>query len=143
MTRDEPTATLEPMVHPQDNALEESPDHPTMSNLLEPSDTFVHRHIGPDPEEIQAMLATIDCTSLDDLVSKVVPASIGIKEPLKLGKPRGERDLLNELRQIASKNRVFRSFIGMGYADCITPAVIQRNILENPGWYTQYTPYQA
>src|SRR5439155_23529971 len=71
------------------------------------------------------------------------PASIRLQCPLKLGEPRGEHELFAELKTIASKNKVFRSCLGMGYSDTITPPVIQRNILENPGWYTQYTPYQA
>ena len=80
---------------------------------------------------------------LEALVAATVPEAIRLRRPLNLGEPRGEFELLNELRQIAAKNKIFRSFIGMGYSDCITPPVIQRNILENPGWYTQYTPYQA
>src|SRR5581483_5733101 len=74
---------------------------------------------------------------------QTVPAAIRMKKPLPLGEPRGEFEVLADLRAIASRNKVFRSFIGMGYSDTITPPVIQRNILENPGWYTQYTPYQA
>lgn len=114
-------------------------------SVLEPSDTFAHRHIGPDPHEIRQMLKLLECDSLDDLVSQTVPDSIRLREPLKIGSaiPRGEFELIQELRAIAKKNTVMRSFIGMGYHDTITPPVIQRNILENPGWYTQYTPYQA
>ncbi|WP_019499546.1 aminomethyl-transferring glycine dehydrogenase [Pseudanabaena sp. PCC 6802] len=111
-----------------------------------PTDTFVHRHIGSNPEEIQQMLASMGFDDLDALIDKAVPPSIRQKQPLKLGDPgvqRGERELLEELKAIASKNQLCRSFIGMGYHNCITPPVIQRNILENPGWYTQYTPYQA
>ena len=118
-------------------------DHLIMSNLLNPSDTFIHRHIGPDASEVEEMLTAIGCSSLDDLADQAVPSSIRMTEPLKLGMPRGERELLGELKEIAEKNQVFRSFIGMGYHDCITPPVIQRNILQHPGWHTQYTPYQA
>jgi len=111
--------------------------------LLSASDTFVHRHIGPSGADIRRMLETIGVDSLQDLVEQTVPESIRLRRPLNLGEPRGEHELLEELAAIAAKNRVVRSCIGMGYSDCITPPVILRNILENPGWYTQYTPYQA
>ncbi len=88
------------------------------------------------------MLDAIGCDSLDELVEKTVPAAIRLTKPLNLGQPRGEHELIAELRQIASKNKVYRSLIGQGYYGTIVPPVIQRNILENPGWYTQYTPYQ-
>ncbi len=107
------------------------------------SENFVHRHIGPSPDDIRAMLETLGVDSLDELIDKTVPASIRVDRPLNIGDPRGELDVLTELRAIANKNQVFRSFIGQGYYDTFTPPVIQRNILENPGWYTQYTPYQA
>ena len=89
------------------------------------------------------MLDFLELSSLDELVDKTVPQSIRLSSPLQIGESRSEHAVLDDLRQIASRNQVFRSFIGMGYHDCITPPVIQRNILENPGWYTQYTPYQA
>jgi len=89
------------------------------------------------------MLELIGYDSLEALVAATVPVAIRMRRPLNIGEPRGEFELLEELRQIASQNKVLRSFIGMGYCDCVTPPVIQRNILENPGWYTQYTPYQA
>ena len=108
-----------------------------------PTDSFVRRHIGASSTEIQEMLATIACESLYDMIGKTVPAAIKIKQPLQLGEARGEYELLQELKAIASKNQVWRSYIGTGYYNCITPPIIQRNILENPGWYTQYTPYQA
>jgi glycine dehydrogenase len=107
------------------------------------SDTFVRRHVGPDAAEVARMLETLGYGSLDELIDATVPASIRLRRPLMLGPERSEYELLNELRKMASKNQVFRSFIGMGYHDCIVPPVIQRNVLENPGWYTQYTPYQA
>jgi len=129
--------------HAPDLAPDQAPNQSMTSARLDPSDTFIHRHIGPDAAEIQAMLASIGCDSLDDLVNKTVPPAIRLARPLSIGRPRGERELIDELRAIAQKNQVFRSYLGMGYHDCITPPVIQRNILENPGWYTQYTPYQA
>ncbi|HEY0152114.1 MAG TPA: aminomethyl-transferring glycine dehydrogenase [Longimicrobium sp.] len=107
------------------------------------TDTFVRRHIGPDEGEIREMLETLGYPSLDALIDDTVPASIRLDRPLKLGPERSEYELLSELREMMSANKVFRSFLGMGYYDCIVPPVIQRNILENPGWYTQYTPYQA
>jgi glycine dehydrogenase len=89
------------------------------------------------------MLDAIGCESLESLVEETVPASIRLQRPLKIAPPRSEHELLIELKAMAEKNLIHRSMIGMGYCDCITPPVIQRNILENPGWYTQYTPYQA
>ncbi len=107
------------------------------------TDIFADRHIGPRPEDIKLMLEKIGYASLDELIEDTVPASIRHREPLNLDKPRTESEMLADLRQIASQNQVSRSFIGMGYYNCVTPPVIQRNILENPGWYTAYTPYQA
>jgi len=112
-------------------------------DAFSPTDSFVSRHIGASSTEIQQMLTAIGCNSLDEMIEKTVPASIRIKQPLQLGEARGEYELLQELKAIASKNQVWRSYIGTGYYNCITPPIIQRNILENPGWYTQYTPYQA
>ncbi len=113
------------------------------ADLLKPSDTFIHRHLGPRDGDIEKMLATLGCDSLETLVEQTIPVAIRLKEPLKLGPPRGEHEILDELRAIIGKNEVFRSLIGMGYYDCIVPPIIQRNVFENPGWYTQYTPYQA
>jgi len=110
---------------------------------LAATDTFLWRHLGPRASDIAEMLATLGYDSLDALIADTVPEGIRMREPLMLREPVGEHELLDELRGIAGANQVFRSFIGMGYHDCITPAVIQRNVLENPGWYTQYTPYQA
>ncbi len=112
-------------------------------SFLNPSDTFAHRHIGPTDADVQEMLATLGLKSLDALIDGVVPEDIRMRQPLTFGTCRGEFDVLAELRAMHDRNQVFRSFIGMGYHDCITPPVIQRNILESPGWYTQYTPYQA
>ena len=89
------------------------------------------------------MLELLDYASLDDLVDDVVPPAIRLRRPLDLPAAKGEREALEALRAIMDQNKVFRSFIGQGYYDTITPPVIQRNILENPGWYTAYTPYQA
>jgi glycine dehydrogenase len=114
-----------------------------MSEMLQPSDKFVHRHIGPGPEESAQMLKSLGFKSLDQFTDAVIPAGIRFRGSLPITAGTGEYAVLKELRAIAGKNQVFRSFIGMGYSDCITPPVIQRNILENPGWYTQYTPYQA
>ncbi len=115
---------------------------------LQPTDTFVRRHLGSPEAEIRQMLDTIGADSLDTLVGETVPESIRLSERFALSwlpddRPPGERETLELLRGIAGKNRVFRSFLGMGYYGCLVPGVIQRNILENPGWYTQYTPYQA
>ncbi len=104
---------------------------------------FAQRHIGPSPSEIKAMLTPLGLSSLEDLASKAVPASIRLQRPLKLTAALSEPKALETLKAIATQNQVFRSYIGLGYSGCITPPVIQRNILENPGWYTQYTPYQA
>ncbi|MBW4661939.1 MAG: aminomethyl-transferring glycine dehydrogenase [Drouetiella hepatica Uher 2000/2452] len=103
---------------------------------------FEGRHIGPRATEVQQMLTLLGLASLEDLIEKTIPAAIRQKQPLNLGAGKSEHELLKELKAIAAQNQIFRSFIGMGYANCITPPVIQRNILENPGWYTQYTPYQ-
>jgi glycine dehydrogenase len=106
-------------------------------------DRFVRRHLGPGEAEIHAMLRLVGVDSLTELVDRAVPRSIRTAAPLALGTGMDEPALLAELRRIAALNRPCRSFLGMGYADCHTPPVIQRNVLEDPGWYTQYTPYQA
>ncbi|WP_390884421.1 aminomethyl-transferring glycine dehydrogenase [Humisphaera borealis] len=106
-------------------------------------DPFDRRHIGPSEAEMKAMLELIGVKSLDELVSKTVPQSIRSARPLLVPPAASEFEALTELRAIVSQNKVFKSYIGMGYTGTICPPVIQRNILENPGWYTQYTPYQA
>ena len=113
------------------------------SSALAHPDRFVDRHIGPSAEELVQMLEVLKLSTLDELIDKAIPRKIRTVKPLDLPNPWTEYELLSELKAIASKNQVFRSYIGMGYHDCIIPPVIQRNILENPGWYTQYTPYQA
>ncbi|MGQ0615263.1 MAG: aminomethyl-transferring glycine dehydrogenase [Planctomycetaceae bacterium] len=111
-------------------------------SILARSDDFVPRHLGPRDREITAMLETLGLASLEQLADRAVPPAIRRKEPLRLPAARGEEEAMADLAALAARNKVFRSFLGMGYHDCITPPVIQRNILENPGWYTQYTPYQ-
>jgi glycine dehydrogenase len=110
---------------------------------LEQADDFVRRHIGPDDEQIRAMLEVIGAASLEDLIEKATPRAIRTRRPLELPPARSETEALAALRAMAARNRVLTSMIGMGYYGTITPAVILRNVLENPGWYTAYTPYQA
>ena len=106
-------------------------------------DSFVARHVGPSGAEVAEMLGTLGYSSLDELIDATVPQRIRARAPLALPAPLTEAEVLAQFRTMAAKNRISRSFIGMGYSDCITPPVIQRNIVENPGWYTAYTPYQA
>ncbi len=106
-------------------------------------DSFVHRHIGPNQQEIDAMLAKVGFEDLDALIDAAIPKNIRLDRRLDLPEAKSEREALAELSALAKENKVARSFIGAGYSDCITPPVIQRNVLENPGWYTAYTPYQA
>ncbi len=110
---------------------------------LEPGANFIARHIGPDAAETAAMLKTVGAKSVEDFIDRVVPKRIRAKRPLDLKKAMPERTALSYLREAASRNEVFTSMIGMGYYGTVTPKVILRNILENPGWYTAYTPYQA
>jgi glycine dehydrogenase len=111
--------------------------------LSEPLDSFARRHIGPNASETSAMLQSLGFADLDVLVDSAIPGQIRFSRPLQLPAARGEQQVLADLKALAARNQVFRSFIGTGYHDCITPPVIQRNVLENPGWYTPYTPYQA
>jgi glycine dehydrogenase len=104
---------------------------------------FQSRHIAPSEADTAKMLKTIGVSTLDELIGQTIPQKIRLTKPLNLPAAKSEFDYLNTLKQTASKNKVFKSFIGKGYYDVIVPGVIQRNILENPGWYTQYTPYQA
>src|SRR5690606_26340914 len=110
---------------------------------LEHHDAFVDRHIGPNDAEIDTMLAAIGHGSLDAMTDAIVPASIRSRPPLALPGSLTEVEALAKIRAIAKKNQVFRSFIGQGYYGTHVPNVILRNILENPAWYTAYTPYQA
>jgi len=114
---------------------------PTLREL-ENHDDFTRRHIGPSPAEQQDMAQTLGYDSLDALIDDIVPANIRRTAPMDLPAARSEQAVLGRLRELADKNQVLRSLIGMGYADTYTPGVIQRNVLENPGWYTAYTPYQ-
>jgi glycine dehydrogenase len=107
------------------------------------SHSFASRHLGPRPSDLSAMLSTIGVANLSQLIDETVPASIRLKNAMGTGTPMSEYDYLAMLRQKAAKNKVFKSYIGLGYYNTITPGVILRNIFENPGWYTQYTPYQA
>jgi glycine dehydrogenase len=107
------------------------------------TDQFVNRHNGSNAQDVQAMLKKINAPTLDTLIDQTVPASIRLKSPLKLPEGLSEHAFLQHLRGIAAKNKLFKTYIGLGYYDTILPPVIQRNVLENPGWYTAYTPYQA
>ena len=110
---------------------------------IPPAESFVPRHVGPDERDVAEMLKTLGFESLDALIDATIPAKIRFRGGLDLPKGMTEAEVLAYFRSLAAKNQVFRSFIGMGYSDCVTPPVIQRNIIENPGWYTAYTPYQA
>ena len=107
------------------------------------SEKFESRHIGPDAQQIEQMLKTVKASSLDELIDQTVPSNIRLKKSLNLPPAKSEVQFLNDFRKLASLNKIYKSFIGMGYYNTHTPAVILRNILENPGWYTAYTPYQA
>src|SRR5512134_420529 len=115
----------------------------TTLHELEAHDAFIPRHIGPNDAEIAEMLAVVGANSLDGLVDAIVPASIKLTAPLALPGPVTEEEALAKIRAVAAHNKVLRSFIGQGYYGTHTPAVILRNIFENPAWYTAYTPYQA
>ena len=115
---------------------------PSLQNALRPTDRFADRHIGPDAAGVQAMLDALGYASLDALTDAAVPESIRLRRPLDLPAARSEHEALTAIAALAGENQVFHSFLGMGYHDTVTPAVLVRNILENPGWYTQYTPYQ-
>ena len=115
--------------------------NPSLAELFA-ADDFVGRHIGPRPDDVHTMLATIGVESVDELVDETVPTPIRLEGDLDLPGPRTETDVLDELRALAAQNVVATNLIGMGYSGTITPPVIQRNVLENPAWYTAYTPYQ-
>ena len=110
---------------------------------LDANDWFAPRHIGPSPDERDAMLAAIGATSLDALIDEAIPASIRLRQPLDLPPAESEHQYLRRLAELAARNKTFRSYIGLGYHDTVTPSVILRMVMENPGWYTPYTPYQA
>jgi glycine dehydrogenase len=116
---------------------------PIFSDPAPHPDRFPRRHLGPGPVQTRQMLDLLGYPTLDALVGEAVPPQIRLQTPLNIPAGRSEHEVLAALKKIASQNQVFRSNIGMGYSDCVTPAVILRNLIENPGWYTQYTPYQA
>ena len=107
------------------------------------SDKFVNRQIGPREQELPVMLETIGVDSIDQLIEKTVPKSIMLEKPLRLPEAMSEFEYLNHIKSIGQKNKMFRSFIGQGYYGVALLSVIIRNVLENPSWYTSYTPYQA
>jgi glycine dehydrogenase len=107
------------------------------------TDSFQLRHIGPNPKDQSTMLKTIGLDNLDQLIHETVPDDIRLKEELDLPPALSEYEYLNHIQKLSAKNSVFKTYIGLGYHEAAVPSVIQRNILENPGWYTAYTPYQA
>lgn len=114
-----------------------------MSLNIHYKEDFKNRHIAPNAEDTEAMLSTLGLNSIEELIEQTVPQKIRLKKPLNLPVAKSEKEYLESLRQTASLNKVFKSYIGQGYYDTTTPGVILRNVMENPGWYTQYTPYQA
>ncbi|MDQ7947780.1 MAG: aminomethyl-transferring glycine dehydrogenase [Pedobacter sp.] len=114
-----------------------------MSLNIHYQEDFQDRHIAPNQEDTAAMLQTVGVNSIDELIEQTIPQKIRLKQPLNLPKAKSEIEYLSSLKQTASLNKVFKSYIGQGYYDTLTPGVILRNVMENPGWYTQYTPYQA
>ncbi|MFN0013395.1 MAG: glycine dehydrogenase (aminomethyl-transferring), partial [Saprospiraceae bacterium] len=113
-----------------------------MSHFQHP-DRFQNRHIGPNSHDLPEMLRFLNVSSIDELIHQTVPDSIRLKKPLDLPAAQSEFEYLAELKTTAQLNRVMRNYIGMGYYGTITPSVVLRNVFQNPGWYTQYTPYQA
>src|SRR6056300_1921884 len=107
------------------------------------TDMFLNRHLGPNEEEIKKMLQKIDVASLTQLLDETIPTSIRLQNPLDLPEGISEYEFSKHINALGKENNIFDTYIGLGYHPAITPAVIQRNILENPGWYTAYTPYQA
>jgi glycine dehydrogenase len=123
--------------------LQPEQDSATTQKAPENLSRFVGRHIGPNDEEIQAMLGEVGFQDLDEFIDATVPGDIRLTTPLDLPAGKSEEEALAELRKLSEQNKVVRSYLGAGYSDCVVPPVIQRNVLENPGWYTAYTPYQA
>jgi len=107
------------------------------------TDSFAYRHIGPGSQDVKHMLEKIGYATIDELIDATIPASIRLKKPMKLPDAMREDEYATHINELASKNKIFRSYMGLGYYNCHIPAVIRRNVLENPGWYTAYTPYQA
>ncbi len=104
---------------------------------------FSARHIGPRDTDVKDMLSAIGVSSIDELINQTIPSKIRLKNELNLDKPLTEFEYLNHIKALSSKNKLFKSYIGLGYNNTILPSVIKRNVFENPGWYTAYTPYQA
>ncbi len=132
---------LAPIIN-QEQATSTNGNRP-VDNLLKPLDHFASRHLGPKGPAVEQMLQILGVDTLDELIDQTVPQGIRFRQSLNLPQPRSESEVLADMRHLAGQNKIHRSFIGMGYYNCLVPPVIQRNILENPGWYTQYTPYQA
>ncbi|MDY0161273.1 MAG: glycine dehydrogenase (aminomethyl-transferring), partial [Bacteroidales bacterium] len=107
------------------------------------SDAFAKRHIGPREQEIPEMLSTVGVSSIEELINQTIPSAIRLKKDLDLPDPMSEQEFMQHIHSLAKKNKSYRSFIGLGYYPTASPSVIIRNIFENPGWYTSYTPYQA
>src|SRR6185312_16305207 len=107
------------------------------------TDSFAYRHLGPRSQDVKHMLDKIGYSSIDELIDATIPASIRLKKPLNLPEAMREDEYATHISELAGKNKIFRSYIGLGYYNCHIPAVIRRNVLENPAWYTAYTPYQA
>ena len=107
------------------------------------TDSFALRHIGPRKEDLQKMLDTVGAQSMEELINQTIPNDIRLEKDLTLDMAMSEQQYLEHIGELAEKNQVFKTYMGLGYHQAITPPVIQRNILENPGWYTAYTPYQA
>jgi glycine dehydrogenase len=114
-----------------------------MSLFKKQAEEFERRHIGPGAEDMKEMLQTIGVGSIDELMKKTVPASIRMQHDLNLPEAMSENEYMKLVKEMSVKNKLFKTYIGQGYYDTITPSVILRNVFENPGWYTQYTPYQA
>src|SRR3954466_3248214 len=121
---------------------EETPMNAPFKHRNEAATGFARRHIGPSPRDVEAMLETVGAKSLGELMGQTLPSSIRQKAPLDLGRALSETEALAHMTELARENQVFTSMIGQGYSGTILPAVIQRNMLENPAWYTAYTPYQ-
>lgn len=112
------------------------------SSIYSPLDSFPKRHIGPEDNEIVSMLNVLKLSCLDDLVNKTVPHGIHVKKPTRLGQGISESEVILRLKEIATMNQNYKSYLGMGYYGTNTPLVVLRNVMENPAWYTQYTPYK-
>jgi glycine dehydrogenase len=138
-----PKWTVSPTFAPEVSKIKCTKENRYMSLFEAQSREFQRRHIGPDENEVKEMLKTIGVNSLDELIDRTVPPAIRMENELDLPPAMSEHEYLSHIKEVSLKNKVFRNYIGQGYYDTITPSVILRNVFENPGWYTQYTPYQA